>query len=363
MIDLYSGFCYFTISIITYLVLSLYEKTNNKLYLIISFTCLWLFCGLRFYVGNDYENYVAGFFAIKNNSVDILWEPSYYAINKLFSFSNIGYIYVFLTSSLIVLIFLYRACLNLKIVKYGIFFSLILGFVIYTNNAVRQGVAMSIFLFSIKFLEERKGLKYLVCILLATSFHYTAFILLFLYPFKNIRLTSLHWVIIIIIACAIQSTGILRSNFFNILNIIPYYSDGYMLDERFIEDVPVGIGYVYRVCLILIVAFYLPNFNHKHQLYAQLFLLGGILYILSWGLHLFERIAFYLYYTNCISYAIIFSKKINYRGLKPLIMMCTTFYFVIQSLWGLEKDGAVPYRTIFFENLNQPFNNNYDPEN
>ena len=56
-----------------------------------------------------------------------------------------------------------------------------------------RGVALSIFIYSIRFIENRKFIRYLLCILLAATFHFSAFILVFVYFVRYIRLSYYTW--------------------------------------------------------------------------------------------------------------------------------------------------------------------------
>lgn len=61
-------------------------------------------------------------------------------------------------------------------------------FYFFTLSGVRQGLALSISLMSFRFLKEKKFFKYLLVILLAASFHYTALVMIPAYFVLNIKL-------------------------------------------------------------------------------------------------------------------------------------------------------------------------------
>ena len=84
-----------------------------------------------------------------------------------------------------------------------------------------------------------------------------------------------------------------------------------------------------------------------------IYLIGSLLYVGAVGIALFERIAFYLMYTNIIVFAN-FMRLPRYRQISRVFAFMTLIYFSIQSLTGMEKHGAVPYRTLINEDLENP---------
>lgn len=63
-------------------------------------------------------------------------------------------------------------------------------------NIIRSTAAMCIWLYSIKYIEERKFWKYLIAVLVAAGFHRVAFLYIVLYPFltiKEIKLPSIFF--------------------------------------------------------------------------------------------------------------------------------------------------------------------------
>jgi hypothetical protein len=129
-------------------------------------------------VDHDYDNYLEYYNTVVQNKYDwVLLEPAYYLISKIS--------YFFLDNSY--LVFIIYAFLGLTIKSQAIketsnfiFLSLLLYFCNYfflhEMTQIRVGVASGIFLYSIKFIEERNIKKFGLCILFATTFHYTSVI-------------------------------------------------------------------------------------------------------------------------------------------------------------------------------------------
>ena len=67
---------------------------------------------------------------------------------------------------------------------------------VFILQGLRQSVAMAIILFSLKFIYDRKLLKFLLLVLLATLFHQSALVFLIVYPLYNLKVTKIHFLII-----------------------------------------------------------------------------------------------------------------------------------------------------------------------
>lgn len=79
-----------------------------------------------------------------------------------------------------------------------------------TMNTSRQYLAIAILLFSVEFIKNRKFIKFLSLILIATSIHFTAIVFLIAYPLPALKLNAKKTSLFII-------TGIVMSIFFDAL--------------------------------------------------------------------------------------------------------------------------------------------------
>ena len=64
-------------------------------------------------------------------------------------------------------------------------------------SGLRQSIAMGIIIFSFKYIQEKKLLKYIICVVIAMYFHKSATFCFFLYPIYHAKLTkkSLYFII------------------------------------------------------------------------------------------------------------------------------------------------------------------------
>ena len=82
-----------------------------------------------------------------------------------------------------------------------VYFSLL--FFILDMSGIRQGLALSIFFYSIRYIYERKFVKYLLLILFAASFHWSAYFLIPIYFILTRYYSSLRVVIFFLVAIVI----------------------------------------------------------------------------------------------------------------------------------------------------------------
>jgi len=365
-IFLYSAFVYNFCLVLTLYFAHLYEKShgiNKIIYLYISFIIIFLFCSLRFYVGNDYGGYVRIFEDAKFGRLSYI-EPGFYFLNKFFTFSKIGYLYVITASSFMTLLFLFKVMIRNNILFYGIFFMFTTELLIMTNDQIRQGIAISIFLYAIRFIEEEKPFKYFLSIVFAsTMFHFSAIILLPLYFISKIRINRIIWILIILTTLVLSFKGAFNNILDYILDIFPKYQKYKKIALQLqISEMGSGLGILYHVVILLPVAIFQKKINRP--VITNLVLLGLIVFLISKDFLITKRVTFYLLFVNFIALSLFLKMivtKYTVRYMLNIMILVTCFlYFQIQNLYAKEQFGAIPYRSFLFEtNLDQPKSKEY----
>ena len=147
-------------------------------------------------VGGDLYNYLLYFdvICIKNKFADI-WdvsshEPGYRIFTYIISCiskSHRAFLIGTFTLSFIGPVYLIYKFSKMPLFSYVLYYAL--GFYTNTFNNVRQSIAISICFLSIGFLLNRDFRKFLLTVLFALMFHYSAVFFLFLYPLINKQIT------------------------------------------------------------------------------------------------------------------------------------------------------------------------------
>lgn len=198
---------YFIVCFTTLIVfLSDIIRKNNlqKLGKLLFFTAILLpalISGFRYGVGTDFFSYADKYYQISSNN-DILYdviynryEPGWVLLNHFVNFLFNDVKYFFLVTSLLIWIFNFKAIYeNRKNMSIGIAV-LILLCTLYNPsfNMIRQSLAASILMLSIKPIIEKRPFKFFFIIVFAFSIHYTSIIFLPAYWIANNRTRHLSF--------------------------------------------------------------------------------------------------------------------------------------------------------------------------
>lgn len=178
------------------------NKVFNRMISIILLIGLCLITGTRYFMGGyDIINYSNFFQTTPTLNVLPLREL---LIEKGIIGGDIGYLLInsfiktigfsFFGFTLIVAIFFYSS-IYITFKKYINNFTLFLVFFFYksfldvTFVYMRQSIAIALFFLSLKYLDNRKFFKYALIIVIASTVHFSAIILLILIPLKQLKIT------------------------------------------------------------------------------------------------------------------------------------------------------------------------------
>lgn len=178
------------------------DKMVKLFFVILSAFLLFSTSGLKYETGVDWYDYNVWLNEIdpinkltnsNNNILDGL-NLGYNIIMSIIKYFNgtmqLVYFFAALTSACLLVNSLYRYtdfhCIGILLYYTLLFFFLDL-------SGIRQGIALGIFFYSIKFIYEKRASKYFFFILLATLIHWSAFFLILVYFLANIEFKS--WVL------------------------------------------------------------------------------------------------------------------------------------------------------------------------
>lgn len=148
----------------------------------------------RYNIGYDYGSYIWGY----NNSFDITYESiiegyevgdpiAYYLITKIATVFNSDRAYL-MTLAILSLIpgvsYILREWDDTDAQPMIIFIYMFSPF-IFSFSACKQGIALSVLMFSLKYVYDRKPIKFALCVAVAFLFHSTAIAFLLVYFFLN----------------------------------------------------------------------------------------------------------------------------------------------------------------------------------
>lgn len=270
-----------------------------------------LFIGLRGKnVGCDTLTYYNHYYIFGRWGCDFI-EIGYDWLNRFFYSLGWGANSLFVAIAGISCFFFYLSLERLKGKYYTIaaFFIYLFTFT-FLVNGMRQGVAVAVFMYAYKFIEERKWFYYITCIWFASLFHVSALLLLPIYLLKQYHLTGKIYVYIYILSYL----GL----FVDISPYLPQIELGNRDYSEYVADVKIAsassLGFIVTTLLNIIVFILIL----KNQLYKKYPLLVNFV-ILSFCL---KNFAFNIPIINRVS--IYFSWYI-FMLLPYVFYMCTTY--------------------------------------
>lgn len=179
-----------------------HKKIVSRLLMVVVYLAVALTSGLRYETGTDYFSYSGIYSDIyplhiaidqgKLFPINTLIEPSYLFICSLFAMLGLSVNIMFLAIALATTALLFNSIKNYipKYFNFGVLLYFCFIYFLLDMSGIRQAIALNLFIFSIRYILTKNLFKFLLIILLAISFHYTAVILLLCYPLYNIKFSK-----------------------------------------------------------------------------------------------------------------------------------------------------------------------------
>lgn len=165
-------------------------KTKRRRYIALAIAFPTLLGGLRYAVGTDYASYIEKLELLSSRSVvdyftsslSNIFEPTFFTLAHVSFHDSTQAVIFFLLMSLVTVGFLCLGSLRYSKKYAGILFFLLLTTVFPRSlNGVRQGVATAICFYAVSYIPEKRPVRYVLLVLLAGLFHYSALIMLPVY--------------------------------------------------------------------------------------------------------------------------------------------------------------------------------------
>jgi hypothetical protein len=201
----------------------IYRKIVANFLYILSFFVIFIPGAIRYYVGIDYTTYsMYQIPAILSNTPNVKVETLYRVIIKFGYWlgGQNSYQMIFFLTDLIIVLFLFIYIAESSAQRWlSILIFMSLGFFFFSLSGMRQSIGVVIALWGLKYIKEKKILKYIITILIAALFHSSVIIFLVFYFIDKIRvnpfLVSIVMVILNVTATYIRQFIILISSQLN----------------------------------------------------------------------------------------------------------------------------------------------------
>lgn len=325
------------------------SKFVSKVCYIISFMISFLSAALRYGIGTDYFYTYVPYFKWINSGVREYGEVGFNFLNKFIGFFTTDYQWLFFVTSFIILLFIYKAIWdNSEDVLQSVLLIYVGQSYFYSMNMVRQSIAISIILYSYKFLKDKKYIKLLICIVCASLFHSSALVLIPIFAISMLNISILKKIIIFIILFALQPV------FYKALILLLGYTKyGWYYTEGLFKE-GISILLVLQNIIILVLDFYYQKIysrkiTKEYKILSNINFIGVCLMILSCNIPLVFRIIRY-----CTIFQILLipkllnlsdndvNKKIFGSCLFLFLTVCMIYQIIICG-----GEGVYPYESIF----------------
>lgn len=334
-----------------------------------------VFFGMRYDVGVDYLAYLEGYLSkthvgrnelLFNLLSEIGWK---FNIHSVVYFSIIAFIQIFF--------FLYAFKDERFLFPFLIFFLFTNGSWQFWMNGIRQALAMCIWIFSLKYIEEKKLIKYVVWGIVAFLFHRSAIILFLFYPilrngrdyFKSIKLQ------LILLAGAFvfrEFFWVVIARFEPVINVYKnllgpeLYSGSYSLERLTQSVVDVsgsGLAFLFRIALNITIVLYSTKlkkfYDSKRFIIIYFFFFLGLItsYMFPAGIVSFTRPFRYFYVFDTIMYAYFayYLLRVRYREAYSQILLYSILILFLGIFYlsqiTADQDSHLWYQFYFQQNI------------
>jgi hypothetical protein len=317
---------------------------------------------LRYDIGNDYSNYVYRINEIyRSTSFENLsffdqgLEPFFLLIVFLFKSFTLSYFWIFGVHSILLVFVIYKIFSHYNIHYYAFLIIFINGLLFSSWDWIRQGIAIVIFLYAIRFIKEHNLKKYLIYILLAATSHLSVLILLPFYFISRIPPMRLVYIVVILGLAFFASGSEFQQTFDLILRFAPGWYEPGENSFSFVQFT----SEMYRIRIIFYslvwcsIIYYLPN---EEKVLINLLFVGAVLFIIANGALNLMRIANYFVFTTTISLPLVLrylktkntKLKINIgRYVIRVMFTGLALFFIYDVLFDSGTRGCVPYKSVF----------------
>ncbi|MEG1847965.1 MAG: EpsG family protein [Lachnospiraceae bacterium] len=325
-------------------------QLTNRVILFAIFVLLFMISAGRYYVGNDYGEYIAIFKRVGLGQ-SVSSEFGFNTVVRIVQFlcGKESFIPIFAIFSFFTVFFLLKAVYEQSDwFAYGFFLLMASGYYFSGLNTVRYYLALAMALYAAKYMIRKDYARFLLWILLAATFHKTVLVVIPIYWFAS-RQWKKREVTVILAFCA---SLLLFQDFYRkiIFAIYPWYED-----SRFNTGETSYINIVKGICVLVFALLYYKEAirdDKRNQFYFYLNIGAILLYLFASFIPVVSRIGYYLNATQIFlipNILVKIPKKKERIFFGILIALAFLLYFAV----FLHKAGAVdlriiPYKTWIF---------------
>jgi len=231
-------------------------------------------------------------------------------------------------------------------------------------SAIRQVMAAAVFFYSIRFIIDRKPLKYVGCILLAACFHISGFILMPLYFLANRNYKAANILIMVLVAIALRQFGLFNLLSAQVANVLSFSPITILLYNKFVLYAAANGSFWGSVSVEWLGIIFLVLFNRSalerktphFNIFFNIFFIGIIMYAFFGAFGDFGRIIIYFKLTYIVIIPALLTLFDDYRMkfivifLFSLIVLMRVYISVLSDdeFEGVLRNRYLPYKSWLF---------------
>lgn len=315
--------------------------------------CVFLCCG--YMCGSDWRQYESMYYNIDLGNVFYGYyaEPGFLFYMVLFRLLHVDF-WIFAILNKIFQFLIISRVIN----KYASDFKYIVwmfllpksGFYMFIDYPMRNMIAIAIFLYSIKYIIQKKIIRYLLCAILAMTFHTSAIVVIPLYFVLDKNISTRTYIISLLVVFALfTSRGMFNAILVKATDLSPYILK--QVEYYVLGDSIDGEGSLLSMGMFLQIFFFACLLKFRNMIssskYGRIILNGALCYILLYRLGLsisiFSRFQLYLVVLYAIGIVFLIKKVTPASRSIAISILC-----LLVSVMGykdLRRDGwkYVPY--------------------
>lgn len=333
---------------------------NKRLLFYFLLIVLILFAGTRFETGNDWREYVKVFARVPCvndlwNNLDLVFlyrmEPGYIILNSIVKTCGGSINEVFLISCIFIISLYF---ISLRKYTFLPFIAVLLymryGYLQTNMMFVRQGIAISIFFYSVQYIKTRDIIKYVVLNIIASFFHSSLLLTLPLYFVINRRYSNY-----VLFAFVFLSILLSFSNWSYLLpkilppiiqeNVINYTESdiwGGMTGK-------LNVAIIEKIVIFLVCIIYrkeMEKANGSFNVFLNLFVISIICYYAFFQMYVFQqRLAMIFQFSTVVIISqMILLLSLKMRFFLLMVLNLVIIYFFLRYI-SMGEDVFIPYKS------------------
>jgi hypothetical protein len=351
---------FYYILLLLFLLATVFIKKYSLVYYYLSLLMLLLLAGFRYNVGTDYWRYEEAYVGGEAWFPEVGLKLIIYLLKSV----NIDVqIYFFVLALFIQLLFLKgfknfsvnQNTFNYKeVLYYLIFFYVTLYYFNHSMNLIRQFIAMGLFLINIKYIVNKKFLKYNIIFFLMFIFHQTSLFLYPLYFLKGILYKifnhSKKTVILLILSFLLMFVKFDKV----IIDLIMMFGGRYSYYAIWASDKYLKYELSPEVMVLLFVKLMLTVWmvinrrkfinNRYSRVVYGIFIVGALLTYPLYPMLIFRRLLFYINITEIFIFTLFALKD---REARIILIIYSISLFFVNLIYGFSNPLPVNFRLPF----------------